>query len=76
MMRRGGSVRGTLTHTPTLPTRHRQPQVLRVQKMINDEPSDALGGKMTRSQALFGHLNLGVLQPPAAVIAELLGFTR
>ena len=44
--------------------------------MTNNELAEALGGQMSRSQALFGKRNLGVLQPPAKTTAELLGFTR
>lgn len=51
-------------------------QVRRVQQQINNEPSEALGGSMTRSQALFGHPSLRPVQPPAEFIANLLQLNR
>lgn len=51
-------------------------QVRRVQGMINNEPSAALGRKMTRSQALFGEPNQRVLQASAEFIANLMGSDR
>ncbi len=53
-----------------------QMQVRRVQQQINNEPSEALGGSMTRSQALFGHPSLRPVQPPAEFIANLLQLNR
>jgi hypothetical protein len=47
-------------------------QVGRVQHMINNEPASALGGQMTRSQALFGEPNLASDE----YIAQLLGSGR
>ena len=48
---------------------------MQIQALINNEPAEALDSQMSRSHALFGELNLGVLQPPAETTAELLGFT-
>jgi len=51
-------------------------QVGRVQHMINNEPASALGGQMTRSQALFGEPNQRVLLASGEYIAQLLGSGR
>ena len=44
--------------------------------MVNNSPSEALGGRMTRSQVLYGGLDRGSLQPPAESITTLLQFER
>ena len=51
-------------------------QVLDTMNALNNQACNALGGKMTRSQALFGHANLQVRRPNPSVVAELLGFDR
>ncbi len=38
-------------------------QVRHVQKMLNNEPAEALGGQMTRSQAMYGRLDHCVVLP-------------
>ena len=47
-----------------------------MQHMINNEPASALGGQMTRSQALFGEPNQRVLLASGEYIAQLLGSDR
>lgn len=51
-------------------------QVLQVQKMINNRPARALGGRMTRSQALFGALDQCSVLPKVEWLAELLQLNR
>jgi hypothetical protein len=51
-------------------------QVAKVQRQINDEPASALGGTMTRSQALYGALPHSTVTPTVAFLAELLQFKR
>lgn len=44
--------------------------------MINDEPCEVFGNRLTRSQALFGAPNRGLLKPEVEKLAELLQFSR
>lgn len=50
-------------------------QVLHVQRMVNDQPSTALGG-MTRSEALYGAPTMCAKLPTAQTLIDLLGFTK
>ena len=49
--------------------------VLHVMNQLNNQRCEALDN-MTRSQALFGHLNQMGRRPTPGAIAELLGLTR
>jgi len=49
---------------------------MRVQKMINNRPCVALGGRMTRSQALFGVVDACPVLPDADFLIKLLQFER
>lgn len=50
--------------------------VLHVQKMINNELSTALGGQLTRSEALFGAPDMRPFLPTAEELAQLLAFSK
>ena len=51
-------------------------QVLRVQKMVNNSPAEALDGRMTRSQAMYGAVDQCEVLPDVNGISELLQFSR
>eukprot|EP00887_Chlorella_sp_A99_P005844 scaffold1.g5844.t1 len=66
-------LRALLIDAPT----HSWPyQLMQVQKIINNEPCEALGGRMPRTMALFGAPEPAAGLPSAAAISELLQFER
>ena len=50
--------------------------MLRVQKMVNNSPAEALDGRMTRSQAMYGAVDQCEVLPDVTGISELLQFSR
>lgn len=54
----------------------RAAHVLDVQKVVNNMPHEAHGGKMTPSQVLYGQPEAASLLPKPDQLAELLGFVR